>query len=158
MLALCLDPGTTHTGMCFFDSETGLVQGSGRKLDNNVLFNMINTDSDADVLVMEDIVPQGLIGRTTIETIKWLGRFETAALFGPELETIYITRPAVKKHLTGKVNKITDKHIRQAVIDKIYPTYTRKDQGLLLGVTADAWSAVAIGIVWSETVGREQAR
>jgi hypothetical protein len=56
----------------------------------------------------------------------------------------------VKKHLTGRVNGIKDTHIRAKVIERLYPRFTRKDQGPLKGVTADMWSALALAITWSD--------
>lgn len=157
MLAFCLDPGTSATGCCFWDTEDGGLAESGKgKFSNEAILKLLQARGLCDVLVMEDITPQGFIGKTTIDTVKWLGRFQQAAA-ERGVETVYISRPFIKKHLTGKVNKIKDSHIRQAVIDRLEPTYTRKNPGCLRGVTADAWSAVAVGIVWSETVGRSEA-
>lgn len=154
MLALCLDSGTLMTGYVFFDSKLGIMQTLPKGKSSNEIVREFVRAKNYDVLVMENITPQGRIGYTTIDTIRWLGKYEQVAT---DIGTpyVYFSRPFIKKHLTGKVNKTKDSHIRQAVIDKIYPQYTRKDPGPLKGVTADAWSAVAIGIVWSETFSRE---
>lgn len=154
MLGFCIDCGTNRSGVCFYDQvfcmdDEDLVRG---KLDNDCVLDLVRLGL-YDILVMEDITPQGFIGKTTIETVKWLGRFEQVARDRGK-PVVYIARAFIKKHLTGKVNKIKDSHIRQAVIDRINPRYTLKNPGPLKGVTADVWSAVAVGIVWSETRGR----
>jgi hypothetical protein len=148
---LAIDAGTIRSGFCFFDTDAldfydGNYSPHGKI--ENVAFKTILSIADYDHLVMEDITPFSSVGATTIETIKWLGRFESLS-FRPHT---YITRQQVKKHLIGKVNGMKDKHVREAVIKRMYPKFSRKDQGPLKGVTADAWSAVALALTFADRV------
>ena len=163
MKILAIDAGTIRSGFCFFDTETrsfyrdrclSAEDQTHGKLDNGAVATYV-MNGYYDHLVMEDITPFSQVGATTIETIKWLGRFEVLA--GPASKGwrgfpyhTYIGRQQVKKHLLGKVNGMKDKHVREAVIKRLYPQYSRKDPGPLKGVTADVWSALALAITFAD--------
>jgi hypothetical protein len=139
------------TGFCFLDTNSySFIPppiGAG-KVKNELVLELVRTGK-YDMLVLEDITPQGLTGKSTIETIKWLGRFDSAASLR-KIPYTYLSRGFVKKRLLGRVKGMKDKHVRAAVISRLYPQFTRKDPGPLKGVTADIWSALALGIVHSD--------
>jgi hypothetical protein len=165
MLILCLDPGTTKTGACVFDTERKIpVEFGGfkpSKIDNEVVLRLLTPHHEGGLLesfvervVIEDITNQGVNGNTIIQTVRWTGRFDQRCSDN-NTPFSYIKRNYVKKHLTGKVNGIKDSHIRQAVIAGIYPPYSRKNPGPLEGVVADVWSAVALGLTFTEAGAHE---
>lgn len=166
MRIIAIDPGTTHSGYVVFNTgdltftEHGKIKNEDLAERMAVLLQARMTyGQPIEKVVIENITPQGVFGKTTIETCKWLGRFDfIASLFlrRGDKSYVYINRSTVKKHLLGKVNGMRDTHVRKAVIDRIHPNFTRKNPGPLAGVTKDTWSALALALVYSDQLAEQQ--
>lgn len=93
------------------------------------------------------------VGAEVFETCVWIGRFEQVAY-----ESARVYRKEVKIHLCGSM-RAKDANIRQAIIDryggKVDAIGTKKNPGPLYGVKGDEWSAIAVGLTYLDTKGKE---
>ena len=154
MLALCLDPGTEKSGIVLYDGISVILSQSDYQ--NEALLNF-SPPTTIDVVVIEKIVSYGMaVGQTTLDTCVWIGRF--IERFGPD-KTVLISRKDVKLQLCNSL-RAKDANVRQAVMDKFPATGggktpvvgTIKQPGPLYGVSGHAWSALALGITYFETL------
>jgi hypothetical protein len=152
MNILCIDPGTT---------ESGVVELSGTKilssepaLPNADLLESLKGDWGTTVMLIEMVSCYGKpVGKETFETCVWIGRFIEA--FEGWWEYVY--RRDVKLTLCNSM-RAKDANIRQAILD-MYPATgggktpqvgTKANPGPLFGVKSHAWSALALGLTWME--------
>lgn len=154
MRLLCIDPGTTKSGVVVFDGKR--VSDVYSELDNEILLDYILHDAfKSDKLAIEMIASMGMaVGVTTFETCVWIGRFMQA--YGADLVT-RIKRHEVKMCLCHSM-RAKDSNIRQAILDR-FPTTgggktpqvgIKKQPGPLFGVSKHAWAALAVGITYFE--------
>lgn len=154
MKILAIDPGTTESAYCYFDSTQQRV-GTFAKLDNKTLrIGMKNYIGHADMLVVEMIASYGMpVGAEVFETVVWIGRFLEAWDIGAGIgKSARLKRIEVKSHLchSGKAN---DANIRQALIDRFGPVGTKKNPGKLYGVSGDIWAALAVAVTYADKHG-----
>ena len=149
---ICIDPGTTHSGVVVFDGESILESHS--EYDNNELVKCLRWKyAHSTKLAIEGIASYGMaVGATTFETVEWIGRFREA--FGFD-KTTKISRKDVKMFLCRSM-RAKDTNIRQRILD-IFPADgggktpqigTKKEPGSLYGITSHAMSALAIGLTF----------
>ena len=181
MKVLAIDPGTTKSGWCLLEDGAPTDWGWD---DNDLVRDLIQNPSDGwQELVIEDIGNYGTpMGRDTIETIKWMGRFDQAHFDHWKEHTTFIMRPTIKTHLCG-VASAKDGNVRQALIDRFggdevavggKKCQTCKGKGwkgtgrpvceecngdkyetppgVLHGVSGHAWSALAVGVTYLDQV------
>lgn len=89
------------------------------------------------------------IGKSTIWTIFWLGRFSRLA---EEKCGTLIPRKTIVAHLCGSVRG-KDPHVRQALIDRFGGDTAigrKKTPGPLYGIHTHVWSALAVAVAWWE--------
>lgn len=157
---LAIDPGTTHSGVVFYDPESGNVIYANKAVENVHVVALMVTSHGADV-VCETISNMGqVVGKSTFTTVRWVGRFEQARR-STELPFHTIDRVAVKKALCPKMRAVKDSHIRAALIaryggDDAIGNISNK--GPLYGVASHAWQALAVAIVWADLNGTTQQR
>ena len=183
MKIFSIDPGPETSGACLFDTAEQKVLWCTKDIDNEVLRSDLiafRCASDCtiealnkgfDYIAIETIEPMGLgIGKSTINTAIWVGRLYELAI------SILIAEWAVKlvrrgdekimicgcktfvDPVSGARKGVSNKQIRQALIDRFPPTGggktpqvgTKKKPGPLYGVTSHAWSALAIAITCEE--------
>lgn len=141
MIILGLDPGTTQTGWALLEGKCVLESGTN---DNNDVIRWVRHGQHADELAIEMIHNMGMpIGRETLETVVWIGRFYEA-WGGPTPRLLY--RSTIKLHLCGSA-RAKDPSIRQSLIDRLGPVGTVKSPGPCHGVKTHAWSALAVAFV-----------
>lgn len=146
---LAIDPGTTHSGW--------IVYGDGMPLRGGVDENhemLLIIMSHRGPVAIEEVRSYGMsIGQETIDTIRWIGRFQQAA--GGERVRL-IPRKDVCKHVCND-GRGKDPQIRQALIDrwggKAQAVGNVKSQGPLYWVKTHMWPALAIAVTASETKG-----
>ena len=148
MYLLAIDPGTTHSGWVLVN-EMGEPQCSGES-DNHEVLAMAREHGGP--VAIERVVSYGMaIGKETIETIEWIGRFWQVA--GAN-RTRLIPRKEVCKHICND-GRAKDPNIRQALIDrwggKAEAVGTVKKPGPLYKVKGHAWSALAVAVTALET-------
>lgn len=153
MRIFAIDAGTTQSGFCIMDSETYKPLLFGKEDNEEVLKYVL--EGCYDVLVYEEFASYGMpIGRSTIASITWNGRFIQAAvsLFKPYYP---IYRSEEKIAICGTM-KAKDANIRQALIDRFAEfdlkqgKGTKNNQDFFYGFHSDIYSAFAVGLTWIE--------
>ena len=150
---IALDVGTTKSAYAVMKEDYTLeITGI---LENDMLLEMISEFARIyDCLVYEEFSSYGMpIGKTTMESIKWNGRFIQAYLeartdrFDRGGTIKPILRKDVKMNLCGTM-KAKDSNIRQALIDRFGVVGTKGNKGYFYGVSKDMWSAIAICVTY----------
>ena len=159
---LCIDPGTTHSGVVIFDGlNISLID---KEWENQNLIDWIkNNPYESKHLAIEGIASYGMaVGATTFETVEWIGRFREAYGF---YNSTRIFRKDVKMFLCNSM-RAKDANIRQRVLDifpangggKIPQIGTKSKPGYLYGVTSHSISALAVGLTFKySAMNREEA-
>ena len=164
---VCIDPGSTASGVVVYDGAipSGPVV-LARKIENDDLlaclrikrFNTSDVDlSGPHVLVVEMIASYGMpVGAEVFETCVHIGR----CLEAWSGEAVRVYRKDVKLALCGTY-RANDATIRQAILDrfggKAVAVGKKASPGPLYGVKADAWGALAVGLVHTERGGSRAA-
>lgn len=152
MRLLSIDPGNTLSAWMILDD--GVPQRFG-KYDNELLLELIyDKFGGVDQMAIEMIESFGMaVGKEVFQTCVWTGRFiEAWNIKG--FPWTAVTRKEVKMHLCNSM-RAKDANIRQALIDRFggkgAAIGRKKTPGPLFGVSADVWSALAVGITFLET-------
>lgn len=106
-----------------------------------------------DVTAVEHFACMGqLVSKSVFETCYWIGemRYFTRAWRN---KWFPVFRKDVKMHFCED-NRVKDKNIRQALIDRFGEPGRKKAPGKLYGVKKDLWSALAIAVYTADTLGR----
>jgi hypothetical protein len=148
---LAIDPGLEKSGFVVWDGD--LVAASGIEDNDWILRRIRNTGLP---VVCEMVASYGMaVGRSVFETCVWIGRFQEACTSeGSAWNTLY--RLDVKLHIC-KSPKARDANIRQALIDRLGPVGTTKDQGPLFGVKSHIWAALALAVTFFDKQSMQPA-
>ena len=116
-----------------------------------------------DNLAVEGLSNQGhIVGKDVFDTAYLVGRILERASLVPVLNGSHykdikiIYRNQEKKVMCGKVARVNDKDIRNALIERFAPNVpnkgkgTKKNQGWFYGFKADIWQAYAVAITYYE--------
>jgi len=161
-MIFAIDPGTTHSAFCLVDSES-LIQRCG-KIDNTAMLEEIALLSqwrEKELsLYIEMVEGRGHgIGKTTLDTVVWIGRFiQFAAQMGMTLTPI--PRSSVKSHFEvkrrTKKNQLpnADTQIKM-ILEKRFARHWRLKGNAhyfdtvqeTRKVTADVWQAFALAVM-----------
>ena len=148
---ICIDPGTTHSGVVIFDGAD--VCSCWKEYPNNDLVDSLLCVPNVGEMAIEGIASYGMaVGKTTFETVEWIGRFRQAFGFN---NTTKIYRKDVKMFLCGSM-RAKDANIRQRILDifsaigggKTPQIGTKSQPGPLYGVTSHSMSALAVGLTF----------
>lgn len=147
MRIFAIDPGTTQSGVCLYDTQKRTFD-QVEILDNYQVLDAI-VHEEFDELAIEMIASYGMaVGRETFETCVWIGRF-VQLYCGVDNNWIPVYRKDVKSFLCGDM-KANDSNIRQAVIDlfggKDKAIGKKSNPGTLYGVKSHIWSSVAVAL------------
>lgn len=160
MIILALDVGTEQSGYCFMNSETYAPLEFG-KIDNYQLLERIVMMGMYDVLVYEEFQSYGMpVGKSTITSITWNGRFIQAA-WDRKIPHVPIYRVEEKINLCG-TTKAKDANLRQAMIDRFAKfdfkngKGTKDNRDWFYGFSKDAWSAAIIGVTYIDRLNKEE--
>lgn len=150
---LSVDVGTTETAFALVD-ENYIPLDKG-KIDNYDMLDVIYKYKDeCNTLVYEEFASYGMpIGKSTMESIKWNGRFIQHAIHSGYKNIVPILRKDVKMNLCGSM-KAKDGNVRQALIDRFGVVGVKGNQGFFYGFKSDLWSAYAIGVCYLDTLER----
>ncbi len=152
MVIIAIDPGNEESAFCSYDTELKRPLYF-KKIQNNTLLQGLK-EVKAERLIVEMIACYGMaVGATVFETCTWIGRFEQqwvnrAGIFN-ETTMHRLKRMEVKMHLC-KSTRAKDGNIRQALIDRFGVPGTKKNQGVLYGMSGDCWAALAIAVTWAD--------
>jgi hypothetical protein len=145
---LSIDVGTTESAYALMDHslENPLIK-FGKIPNEEIVTELVW--GDFGVMAYEEFASYGMpIGQSTMRSIWWNGYYCRVC---DQFKTPYkpVLRKDVKMHLCGTM-KAKDCNIRQALIDKYGEPGTKKNPGILHGVSKDVWSAIAINVTYWE--------
>jgi hypothetical protein len=152
-LILAIDPGSEYSAYVWLDEY--LHPYDFGKIPNAEMLDVIlrseTTSTKPVYFVIEMVACYGMaVGKEIFETCVTIGRFIQFAEergFFKKIDRIY--RKEEKINLCGFM-KAKDGNIRQALIDRFGPVGTKKNQGWFYGVSKDVWSAIAVGVTYSD--------
>lgn len=140
MSILAIDPGTAESGFVVY--SYGKVLESGVESNDEMLGRIYRKEFDD--LAIEMIASYGMaVGREVFETCVWIGRFKQQFVKPEAVRLIY--RKDVKMHLCG-TPRAKDPNVRQALLDLIGPSGTKKAPGPTYGIKSHAWPALAVAV------------
>lgn len=150
MKLMAIDPGNRMSAYVLLDTDTRNILAKG-KVDNETMRNHLMV-MFYEAVVIEQIAAMGMaVGAEVFETCVWSGRFIECAV-RRSIPWHRLKRTEIKIHLCGSM-RAKDGNIRQALIDRYGgpDAIGRKaNPGRLYGVSADIWSALAVGTVWAD--------
>lgn len=167
-LILAIDPGSERSAWLFLEDDHPRPFGI---YPNDELLDCLRRPADSfgafksglDLVVIESIEPRyGLqMGWSTLDTARWIGRFQEAA---HPLPVVLLQRSAILRHLgvvtsprKGEKRVSADSGVRQALTDRFGGPAAiglKASPGPLYGISKDVWSALAIAITYADTEGR----
>jgi hypothetical protein len=148
-IAIGVDPGTEKSAYAMFNGREVLSFGIW---DNEVL-RQHSLWEEQNVFI-EMIASYGMaVGASTFETVYWIGRFvELSAISGGNVTRVF--RKDVKLHLCNSP-RAKDGNVRQALIDRVGPQGTKKNQGPTYGIKSHEWAALAVAVYgWDQLFGK----
>ena len=105
-----------------------------------------------DVLSVEHFACMGqMVSRSVFDTCYWIGELRSWAKAW-STKWFPVFRKDIKMHFCED-NRVKDKNIRRALIDRFGEPGTKKAKGRLYGVKKDLWSALAIAVYTADTLG-----
>jgi len=157
-IVIAIDPGTTQSAYVVWDGtdirEHDIIANDSLEAKLYGIYSKFPLYDDAfckgTYVAIEKIASMGMaVGEAVFETVFWTGRFYGAAL--EDLEHSHISRiprSEVKMALCGSM-QAKDANIRQAIINRFEPELMPKQRpkGVLKGIKADEWQALAVAIV-----------
>lgn len=169
---LAIDPGSERSAWLVFEDGRP-VQPCFGILPNDELLDWLRDGAPtgtnlADLrtpsaVAIETIEPRyGLqMGWTTLDTARWIGRFEEAA---QPLPVALLRRSEILRHLgvvtsprKGEKRVSADSGVRQALTDRFGKAAAiglKASPGPLYGISKDVWSALAVAVVWADQEGK----
>ena len=155
MKVFAIDPGDMQSGVVICEQIPEFCILDHGVWENREVLQALQS-SDSDHLAVEMIQSYGMTaGQSIFQTCVWAGRFIESFTSGYEDCYTLITRPTIKKHITGRANT-KDTDVRSAIIKrfggKSLAVGTKKQQGPLYGLKGDAWSALAVALTYYETI------
>lgn len=157
MKILAVDPGTLKSGVVIYNATTNTVEAKGI-ISNEEVIDWI-CRSNYNQLVVERVLSYGMpIGKSTIETIEWIGEFRAWAKIG-QIDYYLLPRKDVKLILCGSM-RAKDANIIQAVKDHFPATGggkdpykgTKKQPGHLYGIASHMWQALALAVAFNSLI------
>jgi len=150
-MILSIDPGTIQSAYVIWDNKEKKIKDKGIISNENML-KLIENNEDIE-LVIEMVACYGMpVGKTTFETVLWIGRFVQLAK-----KSTLVYRKDIKMFFCN-TTRAKDSNVRQVLIDKFGETGTKKTPGKLYGVSKDIWSALAIAVFFSETFLKKEKK
>jgi hypothetical protein len=149
MIIAAIDPGNVRSALVCWDGSNVLFKAIW---PNAEIFNwLVDDDGACSILLIEQVTCYGMpIGKTTLETVFWIGRFYTAGAGCAERHRI--ARQTIKGHHCGRMSS-NDSNIRAAMIAKYEHALQRckTSAGTVYGLKRDLWAAFALATYWTET-------
>ena len=150
LILLSCDPGNIQSAFCLYNTVKKLPIEFCTLQNDEVL--LISAFRRAKAFVIEKVACYGMpVGETVFETVYWSGRFaeQWDTDWTSANSFARITRQEVKLHLCGQA-RAKDANVRQALIDRFGEKGTVKNKGVLYGIKADEWQALAVAVAYSE--------
>lgn len=144
-----IDPGNEKSAWVDLEFDRSLtcpVHISGHGIEDNceVMQILSRNSSGWEFVAIERIAGMGMaVGDTVFETVFWTGRFYEAT----QSPVQRIKRHEVKMALCGNT-RAKDSNIRQRIIDLFGGAQETKKGGILHGIKADEWQALAVALTF----------
>lgn len=154
MKVLAIDPGTEQSAYVLWDGVSILDKGIVPNRD--ILYGIYEGRWVADACCIEEFANYGMpVGRSSIQTVYWYGRFAEAWYVNsePAREASFVPRKTVVMHHCHS-GKAGDANVRQALIDRLGEPGKRKSPGVTHGIATHMWAALAIGVYAVDKGGR----
>ena len=156
MKLLAIDPGPVQSAWMIFD-QSNLPARFGKTVNTDLIFSLRDGFApffSLDHLAIETVECFGMaVGAEVFDTCIWIGRF-VECMESLRCDWTLIRRMDVKMHLC-KSPRAKDANIRAALIDRFggkdAAIGKKKSPGPLYGISADVWSALAVGLTFLET-------
>jgi len=152
MIILAIDPGTDESAFLLWDNVENKIYDKGIVPNIDLLEMLENYAQDKVIdchVVIEMIASYGMaVGKSVFETLFWIGQFTHA--WKNKNPAVLVFRKDIKLHHCQTL-KAKDTNIRQVLVDRFGEPGTKKNRGMLYGVTADLWSALAIATFYGDT-------
>lgn len=152
-MIFAIDPGNVFSGWAILNEELRPIESG--KTENETLMKRIR-DNDfcapIDHFVIEMVAHYGTgmpAGKEVFDTCVWIGRFWEMGLQVGFVHMQMIYRREEKMDLCGTM-KAKDANISQALRDRFGERGTKANPGWFYGVKADAWTAIAVGVCYSD--------
>lgn len=148
-MILAIDPGNIESAYVVLDENLKPIEF--KKIKNEeLLYELPGILAVHTIrhLAIEMVACYGMpVGKEIFDTCVWIGRILQAT---PDRQAKqYIYRKDEKINLCGTM-KAKDSNIRQALIDRFGVVGIKKDKGWFYGVSKDVWSAIAVGVTYSD--------
>ena len=149
-IVIGIDPGPEQSAFVMFDG--------GSVLDRGILENAelaLHPLWKQPLIFCEMIASYGMaVGASVFNTCVWIGRFIEYGRQEGGHDLTRVFRKDVKLHLCQSP-RAKDANVRQALIDRLGPQGTKKNQGPTYGVRSHEWAALAVAVYgWDMTFGR----
>lgn len=147
MMVVGIDPAPERSGVVLFRGAFGVFRIEACILTNReVRASLRHWRHAADLIAIERMQGMGMpVGKEVFETCEWIGRF-VEICSAHETKIRYLYRTQVKAALCGSASA-KSANVRAALIERLGAPGTKKTPGVTYGVTADAWSALAVAVV-----------
>jgi hypothetical protein len=152
MKILCIDPGSTVSGVVEFLPESWTIQNVQGEAPNRDLVLSIKPKSH-DLILVEQPTLMGQFNaqQQTLDTCEWVGRIKQRAV-DCGLPVVAIERNEIKLHLLGWISRKghnPDSCIKEVMLAR-FPAGkgTKKNPGPLYGIAKHAWQALALGVTY----------
>jgi hypothetical protein len=146
---LGIDPGTEQSALVLFDNGRVLHAelSDNQKIADDIYLHA--QMGEPRILCIEMVQSFGMaIGETTIETIKWIGRFQQAWCMAASDDRCFLIKRSTMKAALCGTPRAKDANVRQRIIDLYGGKYAaigvKKDPGPLYGVSKHMWQALAV--------------
>ena len=161
-IIIAIDPGPETSAIVTMDHD-GIWHSEGIQDNKDMCDVLIAECAPNSTIVCESIESYGMpVGKSIFETCYWIGEFRHVAGrmlddYGIEVGFVLWPRREVKLQLCGN-SRAKDPNIRRALLDRFPATGggktpqvgTKAHPGPLYGFKSHLWSALAVGVSWSE--------
>lgn len=148
-MILGIDPGTSQSAYVLFEQTRQKITSMGI-LSNEEFYKQIKACIGMYNFpaCIEDVSCYGMpVGREVFEMVRFSGRLQQLFI-DSGVKYQFITRRDIKLYFCNSM-KAKDGNIRQALIDRFGSPGPKKNHGVLYGVKADMWSALALAVYGS---------
>ncbi len=163
MRVLAIDPGNEQSGYVLYDVAERFVLDKGKCTNDELIASLYDDrafDGATDLAIEMAQSFGAKVWSQVFVAVMWTGRFVEAWSAARCLPHVFVYRRDVKLHLTGSA-RAQDGQIRQCLLErwggKEQAIGTKSEPGPLRGVTADAWSALAVAVTFADGAAKARA-
>lgn len=149
-----IDPGTTMSAVTMIFVQNGdILSQASRKIPNAELLSWAREMRGDVVVFIEGMQSYGMpVGKETFETCYLIGRILEILDSSGVKCTMVFRKDVVQHHCLTTKGK--DANVRAALIERFGAVGTKKNPGLLYGISADMWSSMAIATLGYDTLNK----